>query len=77
MNTLYKDMEVSIKNFFIDLFSSFKYDKELIDEQITRDFDRLTLYFNDNRIHKKSNYYFLLHIIYTYYLINIVYIIIY
>lgn len=54
-------MEVSIKNFFIDLFSSFKYDKQLIDEQITRDFDRLTLYFNDNRIIKKSNYYYLLH----------------
>jgi len=61
MNTLYKDMEVLIKDFFIDLFSSFKYDKELIDEQITRDYDRLSLYFNDNKINKKSNYYYLLH----------------
>jgi hypothetical protein len=60
MNTLYNDMEVSIKDFFIDLFSSFKYDKELIDEQITRDYDRLSLYFNDTKIQKKNNFYFLL-----------------
>jgi len=61
MNTLYKEMEILIKDFFIDLFSSFKYNKELIDEQISRDYDRLSLYFNDKQIIKKSNYYYLLH----------------
>jgi hypothetical protein len=60
MNKLYKEMEVLIKDFFIDLFSSFKYDKELIDEQITRDYDRLSLYFNDIKIQKKNNFYYLL-----------------
>jgi len=60
MNRLYKVMEVLIKDFYIDLFSSFKYDKELIDEQITRDFDRLSLYFNNTKINKKCNFYYIL-----------------
>ena len=54
-------MEVSIKDFFIDLFSSFKYNKDDIDEQLSRDFDRLSLYFNGKKIEKKHNFYYLLH----------------
>ena len=54
-------MEVSIKDFFIDLFSSFKYNKEDIDEQLGRDFDRLSFYFLDRKIKTKNNFYYLLH----------------
>lgn len=54
-------MEVSIKDFFIDLFSSFKYNKENIDEQLGRDFDRLSFYFLDRKLDTKNNFYYLLH----------------
>jgi len=40
-------MEVSLNDFYIDLFSSFKYDKGNIDNQIGLDFDRLLFYFNN------------------------------
>ena len=53
-------MEVSLNDFYIDLFSSFKYDKEKIDNQIGLDFERLLFYFNNQRIQTKNNFYYLL-----------------
>jgi len=50
-------MELSIKDFYLDLFSSYKYNKKEIDDQIERDFDRLVFYFNNMRIVKKSHFY--------------------
>ena len=53
-------MEVSLNDFYIDLFSSFKYDKVNIDNQIGLDFERLLFYFNNQRIPTKNNFYYLL-----------------
>ena len=53
-------MDISLKEFYMDLFESFQYNKLKIDEQIDRDFDRLIFYFNQTKIRSKDNFYYLL-----------------
>ena len=50
-------MELSLRDFYNDLFRSFRYNKELIDEQIERDFERLHFYMNGKQIYKKGHFY--------------------
>ena len=50
-------MELSIGDYYTDLFESFKYDKEAIDEQITRDLPRMSLYMNGTKITTKNLFY--------------------
>jgi hypothetical protein len=53
-------MDISLKEFYMDLFESFQYNKLKIDEQIDRDFDRLIFYFHQTKIRSKDNFYYLL-----------------
>jgi len=53
-------MDISLNEFYMDLFESFHYNKLKIDEQLERDFDRLTFYFNQTKVLSKDNFYYLL-----------------
>lgn len=48
---------ISIKEYFLDLFSSFYFDKSKIHEQLLRDFHRMSVYMNGNRVHKLDDFY--------------------
>lgn len=50
-------MEISIGDYYTDLFESFKYNKEAVDEQITRDLPRMNLYMNGIKITTKNIFY--------------------
>ncbi len=53
-------MDILISDFYNDLFTSFKFNKLQIDEQLERDFSRLSFYFCHKKIETKNNFYYLL-----------------
>lgn len=53
-------MDILISDFYNDLFTSFKFNKIQIDEQLERDFNRLSFYFCQKKIDSKNNFYYLL-----------------
>jgi hypothetical protein len=53
-------MDILIYDFYNDLFTSFKFNKIQIDEQLDRDFRRLSFYFCQKKIDSKNNFYYLL-----------------
>ena len=50
-------MELSVADYYTDLYESFKYNKEEIDEQITKDLPRMNLYINGAKISSKNTFY--------------------
>lgn len=53
-------MDILISDFYNDLFASFRFNKIQIDEQLERDFSRLSFYFCQKKIDSKNNFYYLL-----------------
>jgi len=54
-------MELNLCDYYTDLFESFKYNKEAIDEQVSRDLPRMNLYINGAKIKSKDIFYSIIH----------------
>ena len=50
-------MEIRLDAYYKDLYQSFSYNRDKIDEQIDRDFHRLIYFYNGTRITTKNDFY--------------------